>query len=73
MDMAENEALLTTKEVAEYLGMNLITISRWCKNGYIPSAKIGKHWRIKRSDLDKWFKGKVKKNGREDQGISGLS
>ncbi|MCX5750821.1 MAG: helix-turn-helix domain-containing protein [Candidatus Saganbacteria bacterium] len=55
---------MTTKEAADYFRVHWMTISKWCKDGVIPAAKIGKNWRIKKEDLDKWFKGKVKTNGK---------
>jgi excisionase family DNA binding protein len=36
------EALLSTEEVAEYLGIGKATVYRWCKEGRNPCPKIGK-------------------------------
>ena len=36
------EALLSTEEVAEYLGVGRVTVYRWCKEGRIPCLKVGK-------------------------------
>ena len=70
MEIEEKEQLLTTREAAGYLRIHWMTVSRWCKDGLMPAARIGKNWRIKKSDLDKWYKGKVKSNGRQDQAVS---
>jgi excisionase family DNA binding protein len=67
METAENTVFLTTKEAASYLRVHWMTLSKWCKEGSMPAAKIGKNWRIKKDDLDKWFKGKVKINGKTAQ------
>jgi excisionase family DNA binding protein len=45
------EALLNAKEVAEYFGVKTTTVYRWCREGRIPSLKIGKHWRMRREQL----------------------
>jgi len=45
------EALLSAEEVAEYFGVKTTTVYRWCKEGRIPSLKIGKHWRMRREQL----------------------
>ena len=44
-------------EAAEYLGVTKETIRNWIKkqNG-IPTQKIGKLWKFKRSELDSWVK-----------------
>ena len=45
------EALLSAEEVAEYFGVTMTTVYRWCKEGRIPCMKVGKHWRMRRSKL----------------------
>lgn len=54
--------LLSTKEVGGILKVSNITVQRWCHEGKIPAAKIGKSYRIKKSDLDRWYEGKFQKN-----------
>ena len=39
-------------EVAEYLGVGAVTVYRWCREGRLPSLKIGKSWRIRREALE---------------------
>ncbi len=43
--------LLSAEDVAEYLGVGLITVYRWCKEGRLSCIKLGKHWRIRREAL----------------------
>lgn len=44
-------------EAAEYLGVNKDTIRNWIKKEKgIPANKIGKQWKFKRSELDRWVK-----------------
>lgn len=46
----END-LLTVKEVAAYLRVSRVTVWRWCQQGIIPASRVGRSWRIPRSDL----------------------
>lgn len=49
---ADERELLSAEEVAGYLGVNQITVYRWCKDGRLPCSKIGKGWRIRRGALE---------------------
>jgi len=73
MEKQENTVFMTTKEAAAYFRVHWMTISKWCKEGSIPAAKVGKNWRIKQEDLDKWFKGKVKTNGKSAKYLPEIS
>lgn len=49
---------ISIEEAANYLGVNKDTIRNWIKkdlNG-IPAHKIGKQWKLKRSEIDEWIK-----------------
>jgi len=51
--MTEPE-LLTPKEAATLLRMNLETVRRLLRTGELPGRKIGpRQWRIRRSDLER--------------------
>ena len=54
--MLPDKALLTTEEVAGYFGVTTTTIYRWCKEGRVPCLKIGKHWRVRREELEDFLK-----------------
>lgn len=42
---------------AEYLDVNKDSIRNWIKKeSGIPAHKIGKQWKFKKSELDKWVK-----------------
>jgi excisionase family DNA binding protein len=51
-DLRMSKDMLGAEEVAEYLGVSLITVYRWCREGRLPSLKIGKHWRIRREAFE---------------------
>lgn len=44
--------ILTVQEVADYLKLSRTTIWRWCNEGKLPAFKIGRSWRIHRSELE---------------------
>ncbi|RCX18920.1 AlpA family transcriptional regulator [Anaerobacterium chartisolvens] len=46
----ENE-ILTVSQVAEYLQLSEMTTYKLVQEGRIPAFKIGRHWRVKKSDL----------------------
>lgn len=47
--------LLTLAEVIKILKMGRATVQRWCRDGRLPAAKIGKEYRIRRGDLEQWY------------------
>ena len=48
--------LLTTAQTSEYLQLSERTIRQYIKDKKLPASKLGKAWRIKKSDLDKLIK-----------------
>ena len=55
--MVSND-LMTTKELAEYLQLDRMTIYKLLKAGDIPANRVGHHWRFLRSDIDEWIRSK---------------
>lgn len=53
---ANFENWVGVEEAADYLGVTKDTIRNWIKKTNIPTHKIGKLWRFKRSELDEWVK-----------------
>jgi len=49
------DSLMTVEEVAKYLKVEQSTIYTWAKEGKIPGIKIGRFWRFKEEDIDKWL------------------
>jgi excisionase family DNA binding protein len=43
--------LLTADDIAAYLRVSRATVCRWCSLGKLPAFKIGKGWRVRRSDF----------------------
>ncbi|MFA4029032.1 MAG: hypothetical protein GDYSWBUE_001630 [Candidatus Fervidibacterota bacterium] len=53
--MAEEERLLSVEEVAEYLGMHIMTVYKLLNSGALPGRKIGNRWRVVKRELDEWL------------------
>lgn len=47
------DEILTVKEVANYFKLSRTTIWRWCNEGKLPAFKLGRNWRIHRSEIEK--------------------
>lgn len=56
MDTNKVEPWVCLEELAEYLGVNKDTIRNWIKKTDIPAHKIGRQWKFKLSEVDKWIK-----------------
>jgi len=56
------DTLLSTEEIAEYLGVGPATVYRWCREGSLLAVKIGRRWRVRRSALEEF----VRKNERSE-------
>ena len=55
MEAADSE-ILTVEELHGYLKVPKPTLYTLAQSGRIPAAKVGKHWRFRRSDVDAWMK-----------------
>ena len=51
--------LLSVEEMTRILKVSKPTIQRWCRDRKLPAAKIGKAYRIRKEDLDRWYEGKL--------------
>jgi excisionase family DNA binding protein len=49
-------ALLSAEQLAIVLGVGLVTIYRWCRDGRLPCMKLGKVWRIRRGALEAFLR-----------------
>ncbi|MGN9162350.1 MULTISPECIES: helix-turn-helix domain-containing protein [Clostridium] len=61
-NMSDNE-IMTVSEVAEYFKISEVTTYKLVQEGKIPAFKIGRHWRVKRSDLTEFIE-KLKRGER---------
>lgn len=47
--------IMTISQVAEYFQISEVTTYKLVQEGSIPGFKIGRHWRVKRDDLDQFI------------------
>ena len=57
------DEIMTVTDVAEYLKISEVTTYKFVQEGKIPGFKVGRHWRVKRSDLAEFIE-KQKKGER---------
>ena len=53
--MNEDIALLTVREVAESMRVSTMTVYRLIRAGAIPAIRVGKHFRIRTRDLERYL------------------
>lgn len=58
-----SDKLMTVEQMAEYLQVDEYTIYAWARKGKMPAFKVGRFWRFRKEDIDKWLE--EKKNNRE--------
>ncbi len=51
----ESFAILTVREVAEYLRLSQAKVYRLAREGSLPVFRIGKAWRFRKDLLDEWL------------------
>lgn len=47
------DEILTVEEVANYLKLSRATVWRWCQEGRLSAFKLGRGWRVHRSEVEK--------------------
>ena len=61
------DEVLTSKEAARILRLNLETVRRLLREGLLPGRKVGlRQWRIRRVDLDEYLRS-VPTSGRSEK------
>lgn len=48
----EMDEILTIQEVARYFKLSPTTIWRWCTAGKLPAFRVGRGWRVHRSEVE---------------------
>lgn len=54
--------IMTTRELAKYLRLHEITITKHAAKGLIPAIRLGKVWRFDKDTIDKWIRGGQKRS-----------
>lgn len=68
-----DDVFLTTEEVLEYLQVNLRTVYRLIKAGRIPAVRVGRQWRFRKADIDRWLEGQQAVSPRRPTDTAGAS
>lgn len=53
--MSTNQALVTTEELANYLGVSVRTVQRLTAAGSLPHYKVGRSVRYRSTDIERWL------------------
>jgi excisionase family DNA binding protein len=53
--VAATESWLSVDEIAKHLGISKETIYRWLERGKIPAHRVGRLWKFRASEVDKWI------------------
>jgi excisionase family DNA binding protein len=63
--MEENDfdldGFMNTEDIAKVLRKNIATIQRWCRDGELPAAKLGRTYMVRKKDFEVWYKEKMPK------------
>lgn len=49
------DKLMTVAQMAEYLQVDEYTIYAWARKGKMPAFKVGRFWRFRKEEIDKWL------------------
>jgi len=47
---------VSVTDVAEHLGISRDTIYRWIETKGLPAYRVGRHWKLKLEDVDRWVR-----------------
>lgn len=56
----EKNVLMTIGEVAEHLRLSRWTVRRYVRDGVLPASKIGRFWRVRPQDLEKFIEERLR-------------
>jgi len=54
--MFEPQRWYSLDEIAKYLGVSQDTVHRWIRNKDMPAHKVGRLWKFKVIEVDKWVR-----------------
>ena len=63
--MQEQERWLSVEEIAAHPGGNLDTIYKWVERKQMPAHKLGKLWKFKVTEVDKWVRARQTREAAE--------
>lgn len=51
----EIERWLSVEEIAFHLGVSKESIYRWSEKGKMPAHKLGRQWKFRATEVDRWL------------------
>ncbi len=73
MSEISDKDLLTVGDVVGYIGVGQVTVHRWCREGRLLCAMLGKSWRIRRKRLEDFVRWRERRVTLEGQSRSFLT
>lgn len=58
-DDSDTPPVMTTDQVAKYLGMSDQKVLKLASTGELPGAKLGREWRFLKSEIDRLLRGQA--------------
>ena len=55
----EFEPLIDADEVGKLLGLHPKTVQQMARGGRMPGIRVGKFWRFRKSEIDRWLRSEV--------------
>jgi len=59
---------VSVTDVADHLGVARDTVYRWIESKELPAFRVGRHWKFKLEDVDRWVRDGGARGERDDQG-----
>lgn len=53
--MSEEDPLLTTSEIADWLKVRVQSVARWCRVGKLKAIRAGREYRVRRSEVERFI------------------
>jgi len=60
-----DERMLTPMEASDRMHLNVQTVMKWCREGRLEAAKVGRKWLIPRESVDSYIRNYQVINGRD--------
>lgn len=68
--MTEPEPWVSVDEVAQHLGVAKDSVYRWIESKRLPAHRIGRLWKFKLTEIDRWVRaGDAKRHDRQTRRV----
>lgn len=54
---------LSVADICRYMGVSAFVVTRMLRGGELPAVKMGREWRIARSDFEDWLNAERLRSG----------